>query len=162
MALRLRIVVADEAEARFYDATGPQSALQLVREMADPAAHLHDRDLKSDRPGRVFDHAPAAGQRHGSVAHHGTGGERRPRRHEARRFAREIAHELDETRKNDQFDRLVLMAGPPFLGMLRATLSKPVQAVLAAEVPKDLVHQDVDIVRGHLPQGVFTVPRRVG
>ena len=153
--MRLCVVVADESEARFYDTDGPGAPLRLAGRYADPTARLHDRDLKSDRPGRVFDHAPAATGRRGAVAHHGTGGERRPRKHEAQRFARRIAEELDQARRQDRFDRLVLMAGPPFLGALRAALTDFVRASVVAEVRKDLVHQTEREVLEHLSPEVF-------
>jgi protein required for attachment to host cells len=155
MFVRVRIVVADESEARFYDIGGPRARLQLAGRVECPAARLHDRDLKSDRPGRVFDRAPAATGRRGAVGHHGTGGERRPRKQEAQRFARQIVRTLEEARREDRFDRLVLMAGPPFLGTLRAALRKSVRATLVAEVAKDLVHQTEREVRTHLPREIF-------
>lgn len=154
MSVRIRIVVADQSEARFYDLTGPDGPLVVAGHLTDPKAHLHDRDLKSSPPGRVFDHAPPAFGRRGSVAHHATGGERSPRKQEAQRFAREIARELDQARQ-DRFDRLVLVAAPPFLGLLRAEMSKPLHTCVVAEVPKDLVHQDEKVLREHLPRDVY-------
>jgi protein required for attachment to host cells len=152
--VQVRIVVADQAEARFFDIVGPSEPLRLAGRLTDPKAHLHDRDFKSDRPGRVFDHAPGASSRRGAVAHHGTGDERRPRKHEAQQFARQIAEQLDAARPGG-FDRLVLMAGPSFLGLLRAALSKPLRDSLVAEVPKDLVHQGEDALRAHLAPEIF-------
>lgn len=35
--------------------------------LTDALAHLYDRDFKSDRPGRVFDHAPLV-RRRGATA----------------------------------------------------------------------------------------------
>ena len=108
--MRIRIVVADQSEALFYETDRFDVPLQLVGRLTDPKAHLHDRDFKSDRPGRVFDHAPAAGQRRGAVAHHGTGGERRPRKHETLLFARRIGQVLKTAHQQGDFDRLILMA----------------------------------------------------
>jgi protein required for attachment to host cells len=151
--IRVRVVVADESEARFYDIAGAKAPLRLCGRVANPAAHLHDRDLKSDRPGRVYNRAATAGGRRGSVAHHATGGERRPRVQQAQRFARRIAQELEQARQHDRFDRLVLMAGPRFLGTLRTALRKSLRD--AIEVPKDLVHQGEGAVREHLPGELF-------
>jgi protein required for attachment to host cells len=148
-------VVADESEARFYDIGGPRVRLQLAGRVENPVGRLRDRDLKSDRPGRVFDRAPTAGRRRGAVAHHATGGERRPHKMETQRFARQIVRTLEEARRKGQFDRLVLMAGAPFLGALRAALQKSVRATLIAEVPKDLVHQTEREVRTHVPREIF-------
>lgn len=154
--MRIRIVVADQSEARFYDTERPRGRLQLVGRLTDPTAHLHDRDLKSDRPGRVFTSARAGGGRRGAAAHHATGGERRPRRIQAQRFARRIATELEKARRDNRFDRMILMAGPTFLGLLRDALPTALRARVAAEIRKDLVHQDTGVLRAHLPEEAFT------
>jgi protein required for attachment to host cells len=151
--MRVRVVVADESEARFYDLAGAAAPLRLCGRVTNPAARLHDRDLKSDRPGRVYNRAPTTPGRRGSVSHHSTGGERRPRVQQAQRFARRIAQELEQAQQQDRFDRLVLMAGPRFLGTLRTALRKSLRD--AIEVPKDLVHQGEGAVREHLPGEVF-------
>src|SRR5207302_2106517 len=102
--MRVRIVVADQSEARFYDTEGLHGPLQPAGQLSDPKARLHDRDLESDRPGRVFDHAPLAAGRRGAVGHHGTEGERSPRKHEAVNLARQIADQLEAARREGQFD----------------------------------------------------------
>lgn len=155
--MRVRVVVADRAEVRFYDVEHAASNLQLVGQMTDPQAHLRDRDYKSDRPGRVFDHAPS-GARRGAVAHHGTGGERKPRKHEAELFARRVVDELERAQRQDCFDRLVLMAAPEFLGDLREVMPKSLSATITLEVRKDLVHQDERTIRSHLPADLFVQP----
>ena len=47
-------------------------------QVVEAAKLLHDRDLKSDRPGRVYNSAAAPRGRRGAMAHHATGGERTP------------------------------------------------------------------------------------
>lgn len=153
--MRIRVVVASEAEADFYDLQSPLGAPVFVSRLTDPLAHLHDRDFKSDRPGRVFDHAAPAGGRRGAVARHGTGGERRPRRHEAALFASRVSGQLEQARVNDEFDRLVVMAGPTFLGLLRKAIPRQLRACVAAEVARDLVREGATAVRTHVPQEAF-------
>lgn len=153
--MRVRIVVADQSEARFYDTGSLAAALQLTGTLTDPKAHLHERDLVSDRPGRVFDHAvPPAGRR-GAVAHHSTGSERSAREHAAVSFARQVAQALEVATREHHVDRIVLMAAPAFLGLLREALPRAVKKVLVAEVHKDLVHQSDEVVREHLPREAF-------
>lgn len=147
---RDRIVVADQAEARFYDLTRRDVPMPLVLELTNAAARLHDRDLKSDRPGRLFDRAPAARGRRGAVPHHAAGSERSPRRLEARRFAGRIAQELERGLRNREFDRLTIVAGPPFRGILMSTFSGRLKAVVATIVSKDLIHQSERVLRGQL------------
>lgn len=151
-----RIVLADQAEARFYDVEPIGGVLRYVGEMADPKAHLHDRDFKSDRPGRVFDHAAGGGQRRGAVAHHSTGGEETPRHHEAVAFAGRIVHSLETARNAHEFDGLVVIAGPRFMGMLRGAMPKPLSDLVVVEVVKDLLHESEDAIRAHLPVTVVS------
>jgi len=153
--MRIRIVVASQAEATFYDVQQVGERLQVVGQLTDPLAHLHDRDFKSDRPGRVFDHAPLASGRRGATAHHATGGERRPREHEAALFAQKIAAELEQARRNHRFDRLIVMAEPRFLGMLRKALPDSLNSTVIAEVAKDLAQQPESAVRAHVPIEAF-------
>ncbi len=154
--MRIRVVVASEAEAVFYDLSSRLGAPRLIGRLSDPLAHLHDRDFKSDRPG-VFDRAVPAGGRRGAVARHGTGGERRPRRHEAALFARAIAQQLEQARARHEFDRLVVAAGPGFLGLLRKAFPEALRAQVAAEVRKDLVNEKPAAMGTYIPPEVFNV-----
>ncbi len=153
--MRVRIVVADQAEARFYDLEPPDPTLRPAGQLCEAQARLHDRDLVSDRPGRVFDHAAPPTGRRGAVAHHGTGGERRPHRHVEMLFARRIAQALTLARREGRIDRIVLMAEPGFLGVIRKALPRVVGSSVTAEIPKDLVHQTEEVVRAHLPAEVM-------
>lgn len=133
------VVVADQGEARLYRMLPPAS-LRLIGRHENPAAHLHDRDLKSDRPGRVYDRAAAPASRRGAMAHHATGGERKPRRQLVTVFARQIAAEIRAAAKVQPFDRLILVAEPRFLGTLRRALPATLRAKVAVQIAKDLTH----------------------
>jgi protein required for attachment to host cells len=145
-----RIVVANQAGARFYDINRPSGALRLVGELANPEGRLHDRDLKSDRPGRVFDAPKRVGPR-GAVQRHATATEKRPRQQVASVFARRISAALATAHRTGGIDRIVLIAAPAFLGLLRKTLPKSLRAVVAAEVAKDLANEAADGIRPHIP-----------
>lgn len=153
--MRVRIIVADQSEARFFDLEHHDEELRPAGHLSDPAAHLHDRDLKSDRPGRKFDRAPLHSGRRGATAHHGVGAEHKPRVHEAESFARRIGEELLTAQRTHQFDRLVVMAPPAFLGILRQTLPGAVRKAISAEIAKDLVHEAPSAVRTYLPAETF-------
>ncbi len=139
---RYRILVADQAEAIFYDAPALDAAPREVARITDPLAHLHDRDFATERPGRT--HESFGGARH-AIQREGT-----PRRMEAARFARRIARRLDEARRKDEFEKLVVVAGPPFLGLVRGELSRLTRARVVDEIHKDLVHSPVDVLRRQL------------
>lgn len=154
--MRIRIVVASQALATFYDVQHVEDKLQITTQLTDPLARLHDREFKSDRPGRMFDHGPLAGGRRGASARHGTGGGREsPRKHEAVIFAQKIANELENAWRAGSFDRLIMMAEPSFLGVLRRALSISLKSAVVAEVAKDLAQQPEDAVRAHLPPEAF-------
>ena len=134
--MKTRVVVADQGEARYYELT---DSLHLIRKMTHPEAHMRDRDLVSDRPGRVFDHANVSG-------------ERTPRKVEADRFAHQIIEQLDADRLHGQYDRLVVISGAAFLGLLRMSMPKALQAAVILEVEKDLVHSTDEVIRNHIPR----------
>lgn len=141
---RIRIVVADQAEAIFYDAASLQARPKEVAHITDPAAHLHNRDLVSDRPGRSYE--SVGGQRHAIEREFG------PRQQEAVRFARRISRRLDDARRKGEFDELIVVAGPPFLGLMRGAMSRPTRERVVHEIRKDLVHSPVEALRRHLPE----------
>jgi protein required for attachment to host cells len=137
------ILVADSSEARIYSARNLRSELELVDRLTHEASRLHARELGSDVPGRVHD-------RFGPGRHSLDQGQQL-KHTEKQRFAREIAARLAEAQQQGKFDRLVVMAGPEFLGILRACLDKSVAETVIAEVSKDLVAHDVAAIRTHLP-----------
>jgi len=139
---KYRIVVADQAEAIFYDAATLRGAPKEVGRISDPLARLHDRDFGTERPGRS--HESMGATRH-SIQREDT-----PRRQEAVRFARRIARRLDDARRKDEFDQLVVVAGPPFLGLVRQELSGPTRARVTREIRKDLVHSAPEVLARRL------------
>ena len=153
--MNVRIVIADQSAARFFDVEGEEGELRLIGQLSDPAARLHDRDFKSDRPGRKSDRAPLQAGRRGATGHHGVGSERKPRKHEATLFAQRIADELAVAQRAGGFDRLVIMAAPAFLGSLRSALSPALRKAVVAEINKDLMHENPSTVRAYVPAQVF-------
>ncbi|HTU67568.1 MAG TPA: host attachment protein [Steroidobacteraceae bacterium] len=156
--MRVRIVVADQTEAHFYDAIGFGRALNAVGRLANPAGRQREQDLVSDRPGRVFERAADPHRRRGASARHASGPEHAARRQAVDRFARRIAAELERGWRADRFDAVVLVAGASLLGRLRAALPAHVRAKLAATVVKDIVHHPAEDVLAYLPRSVFTGP----
>jgi protein required for attachment to host cells len=146
-----RIVVAGRAEALFFDVDAA-GTLTAAGHMTDDKARLRDRSLVSDRPGRVFDHAPPATGRRGAVAHHGADGENSAHKHQATVFARRIGTVLDQDRRRNRFQRVALVAAPGFLGLLRESLKGPLAKMLTAHVPVDLMHRPAPRLKAQLAQ----------
>jgi protein required for attachment to host cells len=70
-------------------------------------------------------------------------------------FAKAVARTLDGARARNEFERLVLIAAPRMLGLLREALPAPCRSVVAAEIAKDLVRQDVEAIREAVPRQAF-------
>jgi protein required for attachment to host cells len=145
--MNVRVVVADEREADFFDIAGVHTPLEPRGVLTNEFAGLKDRDLETDRPGRGFNR--------GTPGRHALDGERSTKWHEIEQFAREVAHALDEARVRHEFDRLVIVAGPKMLGLIRESLPAPCRSVIAAEIAKDLVHQESEAIREAVPREAF-------
>lgn len=65
-------------------------------------------------------------------------------------FADDIVHYLEHALGSQEFDRLVLVAAPQMLGILRQKLSASLQEVLYADLDKDLTHVALDALPSHL------------
>ena len=158
--MRICIVIADQADARFYETLGFTRPLKLTVALTNPAAHLRDQDLTSDRPGRIFGSSGAPGRRRGATTRHATGGENAPRRHATHLFARRVAAALERARCASRFERLVLVAAPAFLGELRTALPAALRPYITTTVAKDIAnhHHAETEVRRYLTRDMFTAP----
>jgi protein required for attachment to host cells len=155
--MRIRIVVANQTEARFYDTLSRRQTLVPAGVLTNPVGRLHDRDLDSDRPGRVFNGAARVGGRRGATPRHATNNESSTRQHAIEKFARRVGTELGKALVAHRFDGVVLVAEPGFLGRLRRALPAAVRAAVTASVGHDLVAQRGLDVRDYLPNSVSSL-----
>ena len=111
---------------------GRSEPLLLVESFSNSEGRLHTRDLVSDRPGRSFSGA-SSGVRHS----HSSGEEK----HDvlSTKFAGTLATYIDHARKQDLYDKLVVVAEPRFLGKIKSALSDEVTKKLALVIHKDLM-----------------------
>lgn len=65
-------------------------------------------------------------------------------------FADDIVGLLEQARHEKDFHRFILVAPPAMLGILRQKLTPGLQAVLHAEIPKDLTHLPLNDLPAHL------------
>lgn len=138
------IVVANQSEARIYSLDRPRGALVELRRLEHEAGHVREGEMVSDRPGRAF-------QRVGNVRS-AMEPEVDPKEQEAMRFAKEISDHLDGGQQQGRFDRLVLVAAPHFLGLLRKALSSATAKYVTEEIAKNLVQYEAQEIRQHLPE----------
>ncbi|MBI4182557.1 MAG: host attachment protein [Proteobacteria bacterium] len=147
------VLVADGARAKIFESVGHGGALAPAFDYESAAPHAASREIASDRPGRTFDSS--------GLGRHAKQPPTDPHEYEKAKFLREMSRRLEEGYNSGAFRRLVLVAPPKALGELRATLSGPVRAAVAAEVNKDLTHlplpelasQLKDLVKPSLAEG---------
>jgi len=137
------VVVASSTRCRIFTQQKHSGPLQQVAQLDHPEGRLRGRDLASDRHGRSFDSAG-----HGR---HAMGQHVDPVEQENIRFAKTVATKIDEGRKKDRFERLVLVADPRFLGHLRHGLSAATRHRLTTELHKNLADADPRSIREALP-----------
>lgn len=70
--------------------------------------------------------------------------------HASSSFAKEIAGEIHKARRAHEFDELILVAEPHFLGKLDAALDRPTHRTLKHKVPKDLASIPSGEVASHM------------
>ena len=138
----LWVLVADQSKARFFTLSESHSTLLDAGELEHPQARELEQALTSDRPGRSFD---SAGQ-----GRHAMGSAVEPGEQERLRFAKQVADHVKAAHNKGQYDRLLLVAGPPMLGLLRDNL-KSLPNLQISEIEKNLGQYDALEIRKHLP-----------
>ncbi|MGB3051875.1 MAG: host attachment protein [Polyangiales bacterium] len=126
------ILVAHEAGARLFENDGIGHGLELVESIDHPKGRARDRDINSDRPGRSFRKNSGDPRRASMSQSEG------PHDRAVSDFARELSEKLRHARVENRFDRLVLVAPPRFLGLLRSSLDGPTSQLVIGSIHKDL------------------------
>ena len=135
------VVVADSTRARIL--TLEQRALTELEDLVHPASRTADHDLVSDRGGRTFDSSRQGG-RHTMEPQH------TPKEVEVEAFARELAQRLHAARARGEFDELILIAAPQFLGQLSAHLDEVTQRLVTRRIDKNLARHGLDDIANTL------------
>lgn len=130
--MRTWILVADSAEARLFLSYPGQQGWFELRTFQHPQSRAKGTEL--------YDSPPA--MERGLL----------PKDYAAQDFALELAKYLDLELSKNNYERLILVAPPKFLGMLRENLSKQVQQRVVDEVNKDLVSLRKDELEERLEQ----------
>ena len=121
------VMVANASLARFFSNTGPQRELRLIKELTHPESREKRSNLVSDRSGS------RTGTGHGVFAQATD-----PKHHEAELFAQEITRELAQgLAAENAYDRLILVASAPFVGLVNHRLPGQVRSRLSESIDKD-------------------------
>lgn len=130
------VLVAHGAGARVFENLGPGKGLRLLEGIDHPEGRLQDGDFDADRPGRSFRRDAGDARRAAMSRSEG------PHERAVSDFARALASRLQHARTTGQYDRLVLVAPPKFLGLLRSSLDAPTERCVVGTLDKDLAASD--------------------
>ncbi|MEX0732265.1 MAG: host attachment protein [Aquisalimonadaceae bacterium] len=154
------VVVAEGSRARFFTVEPAeipelQSGPHLIehKTMVNPEHKVHTAEIMADRTGS---NRSGGGQRHDYDDHR----EQRDDEME-RRFARDIARQLDNMTRGNGTRKVVVCAEKRMLGFLRPTLQGTIpNGVSLREVQKDLAKLSPRQLHDHLARDGY-IPRRM-
>nr|WP_295891074.1 host attachment protein [uncultured Devosia sp.] len=125
------VLIADGAQARVLENTGPGKGLKQVEGLDWAIDPLQAQDIVSDRPGSKS----GGGARGGGMEPRTD-----PVEYRETEFVKSVAATLDRHQQKGAFDRLVIAAAPIALGDLRKAISPAVKKTVVAELNKDLTN----------------------
>jgi protein required for attachment to host cells len=148
------VIVSHRAGARILE--HKSAKLSLVSEIDHEAGRLKDGEINTDRPGRSYDRGNGGGNERGAAGpqRSAMSTEESAHEHVANMFARELADVLRQGRNDHRYARLVLVAEPRFLGMLRNALDDTTAGMVAATVGKDLAQVPLQELPGYLGEAM--------
>jgi protein required for attachment to host cells len=148
------ILVADKGRARLFGMDTPRTEeMHERRDYLMPEQRRHERDLRTDDRGRVFDSGGRGRTSRVQIGqgHHAMEEPTSVKEKAAIDFAKDIAEDINKAARENAFDKLVIVAEPQFLGMLRDKLDPVVAKRLSLELPKSIAKERADEIRRHLP-----------
>lgn len=124
------IVVANARHARIFSHSGPNKALELVKE-----TELDENEVSVAEPsGRSSPRSKS------------------PDKLNAQGFAHRLARDLTSGRTRGSFQRAILVAPPGFMGMLNAELDDRTASLVSDRLDKDYTRSEARTLSLHLGQ----------
>ncbi|MFT6924632.1 MAG: protein required for attachment to host cells [Psychromonas sp.] len=121
------VLVTNASTARVFSYQAHEE-FSLLKEFSHPESRQKGIDLVSDRPG----HSNGKGGGHGAFVP-----PRNPKQVEVERFAHELASWLDDERRQNRCDQVMLVADPGFLGVLNKSLNNQTTQLVFKSLNKD-------------------------
>lgn len=154
MYYSLWILVANRAQARLFRRNKPSEGIEFIQKIDFPEGRLKEREINSDRPGRTF---KSADIQRSSYSPDVSATDAR-----AIEFAHHLAKLLDLGRSQNQYERLVLVAAPRMLGLIRNALPSLTLDRVVESWDKDLSYLTESQVVDDLHRRLLDVDRRIG
>jgi len=126
------IVAADSTRARILEMKGRGQPLREMEDLYNPAGREQDHELGKDERGRFYGNIGTPGQ--ANTADYSAS----PVEHANERFAHTVAEYLDKGRNDHRYNKVVIVAAPKFLGLLRNNLNKEVKKLVEKDLAYDI------------------------
>lgn len=134
----IHAIVADTRRLRVFEAVPDRAPIEMAV-FANPAGGKAERDLVSDRPGRVINAASGA---HQAFQNHTSAAE-----HELQVWLKGVGPALAEFLEGRASTAVLLCASPRLLPMLRRCLPASLRRLVQQELTLDLAHQPSGALR---------------
>ncbi len=134
---RTWVAVVNRSRACFFERETRNGEVHTIHQITNPQGRVPVKELVSDRPGRSFDsgtHGESGGARHAYSSPVS------PHDEAALKLVSKIVDYLEEGRVRNQYEHLILVAEPHFLGVLREAMGSPLSSLVSKEVHMDLTH----------------------
>ena len=125
------VVAADASRARIFELSEPDQSLREVDDLVNPEGRLAEREVQVEPKGRFY----GKGERNQA---HTAEPAVQPVEHEVELFSKRVGHYLDHAYTEHRFDKLLLIAPPKFLGLMRQNIGAQARKAVEDEIPKDL------------------------
>ena len=132
-----RVLVAHDAGARLFDQRGPGKGLLELSSIVFEDGRRSNIDINADKAGR-------GGYEPCEDAH----------KHAVHHFARTLMEDLAQAHHRGEFQQLILVAPPRFLGFLRECLGSKLKRSLIGTLAKDLPRATPTELCAHLAEYV--------
>lgn len=135
------VLIAGSSRGLLYSVPENGKRWTLVKEYSHPASRISEGGLTTDQPGRS--QAP-------NGARSALQSKTSPKEVEFEHFAHELAEVLHDGHGQQSYSRILLVAPPHFLGLLRKTINDTVSKLIVATVDKDYLHLTKKAMHQHL------------
>lgn len=142
------VVVADGSRASVYYVDGPAASLKALDVLVHPESRLRNQQISADGQGSSFA-SSGPGQR---VMQPHT----MPKQREKDLFAHEVVDYLEQGRSRGEYDQLMVLAAPAFLGRLRGAMNTQLSRKVVYELSADFSRASAETILEQLPREPLT------
>ncbi len=138
------VVVADSGHARIFEVGRSRDELREIDDLINPTARMREQELSSDDGGRSYDSF--------GDGRHAMENKTSAKEQTTIDFAGRLNEQLLSGLDSQSYGKLILIAAPDFLGVLRGKLDQRVRDAISEEINKNLTQHAVSDIVEHLPE----------